>query len=521
MPWLPASALTLLSILGATSALAQTPPEPSVPVDVRPAICSVGQLLESVPGAPDAAHAHRFPLPPALTAAYEFWRRVYGEWTSSQAVLHRDRSFTLRTALDGGVELFDGESDFVVKYDNFVERAAALNAGEAEYWRMQRGQRDRLEPAFAFFLRHRAAFDAAFKAEGAPEEASALGFLESMFRPDALSKTGAMGVFQIQPLEAYKLNARVDAAYNELWDAVSAARLAARKLATDRRALAEHVASRGLTADADTLWPLAVLSYNQGVNSLRRAVEELNTTDVVDVIARHRGQQWGFAGRSFYVQFRLFADLTRAARAKACTTEDAFPAKPPVLVLDSFITLSDVSTCLGVEKNQLLLLNPGITEAARQDLVRLGGGLPLRLPERVPAKARWKAKRCAKLKSPQQVALASYRLKPGETLIAAAETVGAPVPALLHANGLTLEQANRLRTGTPLRVPTARFAELQRRAQAQSRKPLAFTLHRVSAGEDLASIAKRYDLQPVELAKWNDGTEPLMEGTTLSIPLYP
>jgi LysM repeat protein len=119
------------------------------------------------------------------------------------------------------------------------------------------------------------------------------------------------------------------------------------------------------------------------------------------------------------------------------------------------------------------------------------------------------------------VPLAGYRVRPGQTLTDVARAVGTPLFALMDANGLDLAAADRVRAGTVVRVPTARFAGLAQRAGGRARRPLAFELHPVAPGESVASIERRHGLAAGELSAWNElPGGPLQEGLLLSVPLY-
>lgn len=482
--------------------------------------CSVHDLLAAAPGPADEAFDALFPLPEDLKPAYDFWRQIYGNWTYNEAILHTDRGFQIKTHKNGVPEVYDGESTFVIQYSN---RAAAFRAhrkGQAEYWRMQRGQRDKLEPAFGFWLAHQDAFDAAFTAEGVHEVGSALGFIESMFMTDAVSATGALGVFQIQPWEGHKLDAHVDAAYNELWDPDRAARLAARKLERDADALRARADAQGVPAD-QSAWPLALLSYNQGVNSMGRAVDELKTLDVQTVIEKHRGREYGFAGRNFYVQFRLFADLVRAAKREHCVAPDP-PAPTAPFELDAWVTLGDLVACCGLDREPLIELNPGLTDLARADLARLPSGLTLRVPASSidAVRAAWASPDHAAIKHSEQLPFAGYRIKRGQNLTTVAHKTGTSLFALLAENEMDVESANRIQPGAIVRIPTLLFAQLAARSNQYDPQPQAFDLHNVRPGESTRSIEIRYGLAAGELEKWND-VEGLQAGQTLAIPVYP
>lgn len=494
-------------------------PSAAASATVTPKSCNVHELLENL----EPQESEEFPLPEELEPAYHFWRRVYGEWTYDEAILHKNVSYEFKKDDDGDIAVYDGDSDYVIDYSNRAAAVVARRAGHGEYWRMQRGQRDRLEGAFQTWLSNRPRFDDTFESHDAPIDASALGFIESMFDNTATSSTGAQGVFQIQPWEGHKLGARVDASYNDLRDPGRSAALAARKLAQDAEILRDY-AKEARVKDVPTTWPLALLSYNQGVGSMKRAVSNLKTVAIEEVIARHGGGQWGFAGKNFYPQFRVFYDLVHEARDLGCTPDQP-RIESTAVTLDAYITLSDLAACCGVERDTLIALNPGFTEMALDDTVRLSKGLDVYVPTALVTtfKAKLHSDAAKKKKHDEQVPFARYRLSHGENLTGVALKTGTPLFSILRENNLTIQQANRVHAGTMVGIPNPQFAELARRAAAlpdDRPVPKGFRLHRVRSGQTVRSIERAYGLKAGELEKWNDLETTLEAGIQLAIPYY-
>jgi membrane-bound lytic murein transglycosylase D len=50
-------------------------------------------------------------------------------------------------------------------------------------------------------------------------------------------------------------------------------------------------------------WPLAVTAYNHGPGGMKRAQEQLGTSDIVTVVRKYNSRSFGFASRNFYVAF--------------------------------------------------------------------------------------------------------------------------------------------------------------------------------------------------------------------------
>ncbi len=60
-------------------------------------------------------------------------------------------------------------------------------------------------------------------------------------------------------------------------------------------------------------WPLAVTAYNHGPGGLRRAQDELGTSNIAVIVKRYQGATFGFASSNFYVAFLAALEVDRNA----------------------------------------------------------------------------------------------------------------------------------------------------------------------------------------------------------------
>ena len=98
-----------------------------------------------------------------------------------------------------------------------------------------------------------------------PEELVYLPHVESSYRWNARSNVGALGMWQFMATTARKY-ILVDQAVDERLDPYTAARAAARYLQN--------------AYDELGTWPLAITSYNHGVDGMKNAVRDMDTTDI-------------------------------------------------------------------------------------------------------------------------------------------------------------------------------------------------------------------------------------------------
>ena len=102
-----------------------------------------------------------------------------------------------------------------------------------------------------------------FGALGLPEEMAYIAWAETQFDPNARSKAGAAGMWQMGADTARNYNLRVDHKIDERFDAAKETRAAARYLAN---LLAEF---------GEDSFMLAMASYNRGESGVRRVLHQI------------------------------------------------------------------------------------------------------------------------------------------------------------------------------------------------------------------------------------------------------
>jgi membrane-bound lytic murein transglycosylase D len=50
-------------------------------------------------------------------------------------------------------------------------------------------------------------------------------------------------------------------------------------------------------------WPLAINAYHSGLGRIKKAKEELNTSDICKITSEFKGRAYKFASRNYYAQF--------------------------------------------------------------------------------------------------------------------------------------------------------------------------------------------------------------------------
>lgn len=269
-------------------------------------------------------HSGVFPRPAALEAQVAFWRNVYATWGRAVVVIHddryldtvyevlefptvgesltadqkawvanrrsywQDRLYTLESKLDTGAAL-DAEDRATAALLTGGQRrdlrAVAHNA--AKRVRSQRGMRERFLRGLEIGTRYEARFRKIFRDNGLPEELAYLPHVESSFQAAARSSAGAVGIWQFTKGAAEKFMPMNGAADPRL-DPIASTQGAARYLKYAYANIGN--------------WPMAITSYNHGINGMKRARGRYGH-DFMRMVEEYDSPLFGFASRNYYAEF--------------------------------------------------------------------------------------------------------------------------------------------------------------------------------------------------------------------------
>jgi membrane-bound lytic murein transglycosylase D len=158
----------------------------------------------------------------------------------------------------------------------------------AERVRVQEGMRESFREGLIRSKCYLTAIRDILKSEGLPEKLAYLPHVESSFNPQAYSKYGAAGMWQITRSTGkryLRIDEKVDERRNLYCSTVAAAKI----LKENYRVLGE--------------WPLAVTAYNHGRQGMLRAVDTLGTRNLITIIQEYQSRKFGFASKNFYAEF--------------------------------------------------------------------------------------------------------------------------------------------------------------------------------------------------------------------------
>lgn len=322
-----------------------------------------------------------------------------------------------------------------------------------------------------------------FHAEGLPLDLAYVPLIESAFKPTALSKAAAKGMWQFGAATGKEAGLQQNWFLDERSDPEKATRAAAQYLKT----------LHGLF-NGD--WNLALAAYNAGMGRVQRAMNQAHESDF-----------WALTASSRYLprETREYVPMIMAAMLIARNPVQygfeislAEPLDYDTVSVPNALRLDTVAEWLNVPVEDIRTLNPEL----RRGMTPLGAH-ELKVPVGTASLVEGKIAAAP----PSVFASASFRfhtVRRGETLLSIARKYKTTRAKLAAANDL--KATSRVRTGSMLMVPMAPAAALASRSTAS--KPAAVasagaSTYRVKRGDTLSRIARQFSMSVDTLKELN------------------
>jgi len=409
-----------------------------------------------------------FSYPPELESDVRFWIRVYTEVTTEQGLIHddwflglvyevlrfdpadsqRQRERIVEQAKTRYAQLLRrfaaGDTDNLTAHERrilheFGDKTTPAQFREAvERIRFQLGQADRFHEGLIRAQAYEASISKVLADRGVPPEIGALPHVESSFNPAAYSRVGAAGLWQFMPGTARRYM-RVDGVVDQRLDPYSATEAAANLMLYNYRLLGS--------------WPLAVTAYNHGPGGLRRAQDELGTTNIAVIVKRYQGATFGFASRNFYVAFLAALEVDRHAEKYFGPLTHLPDTQSTVVTLPDYVPVDALARAFKADLGALRVLNPALRPPVWNKTRFVPRGYALRIPGSPPPPdiaAAW-ARLAPAERFVAQRNDGAHRARRGETLAGIAAASGVTLNHLLAANGLATSR--ELTRGESVRIP--------------------------------------------------------------------
>ena len=505
------------------------------------ALITIAMALAQTSAA-QAAGSEAFHRPAELEPDIAFWRRIYTEVTTEGGLLHDpERLDIVYEVLSLPSDLSPKQrskriEDAKKKYAHILDRLASgasdLTAEEqrvealwpkgtkrsrfeqaAEEVRFQLGQADRFREGIVRSGAWRDHIAATFEKAGLPRDLAVLPHVESSFNPYAYSKVGAAGMWQFMRSTGRRF-LRIDAVIDERLDPYRSTEAAVRFLEQNYIVLGS--------------WPLALTAYNHGPGGMRRAQEQLGTSDIATIVRKYNSRSFGFASRNFYVAFLAAHEIDANPDKFFGPIRRNPPDTSRVLTMPSFIPASRIASSLDIDRDELKRLNPSLLPSVWNGARHIPRGFDLRVPSHIDLTAA-----LARISTSEtydaQVAETQHRVRNGETLSVIASRYGISVARLAELNGL--DRPYRIRAGQVLSLPVTSTATASAGAPkvepAPARVPptpptgVVGTENRyvVRRGDTLSKIAGRHGMSEQALMELNNirNRNYIFEGQVLAL----
>jgi membrane-bound lytic murein transglycosylase D len=451
-----------------------------------------------------------FPIPTVLEPNIGFWSDVYSLYTVDQVAIHDDRHLNVvydvldmsdlrRSGMSEGQQRrvrqdrVDAARERIVAALRRLSRSDPQSAEEERIYKLwapigaqhgrfeeasgrvraQTGLRERFAEGLVIAGRYLPGIERVFEAERVPTILSRLPFVESMFVNRAQSKVGAVGAWQFMPGTA-RLYLQMNPAVDSRIDTILAAEGAARMLRHDYEELRS--------------WPLALTAYNHGRAGVARAVREVGTRDLGQIVQNYSSRRFGFASRNFYAEFVAAATVhARYAELFPGVTPDP-EIRFDQLEMAHYVSLLDLAEATGTDIEVLRGLNPALDHDVFAGTLLLPKTYRLRVPagEFARFESAYGALPADRRRDSQLQA--GYRVQQGDTVGAIARRFGTTVGAIQRANGLS--RPDRIKVGQYLRIPGQSPQSHQRTMVASAPAPITATTE-ADATNDAAPILDR------------------------------
>ena len=308
-----------------------------------------------------------------------------------------------------------------------------------------------------------------------------LALVESGYSARALSRVGAVGVWQFMKStgKSYGLDIGMD--HDERRDPFRATRSAALFLKDLHRMFGD--------------WKLALAAYNCGPGRVRSAIRRAGTSDFWELSRRRLLPR---ETRNYVPKFIAAVLIGRNPEKFGFRSPhesiDRELGSVALTKVPGGIPLARVAERANVSESQLRLLNPHLFR----------GHTPRTLPHYnvwLPASKRSQVERQFaslsryRMRAPAALSVAYHRVRRGENLTMIARRYSMRLSELKRLNGL---RSSRLYVGTRLKVHSSRVRVSETHTKSRRR-----VRHRVRRGDSLFAIARRYGVSSKQIKEWN------------------
>ena len=333
--------------------------------------------------------------PPELRPEIDFWKRIFVEVPTGEALVHdnryldvvyevvripRNASWQKQRRVSEDIrkkyrqillDIADGNRNTLSEEQRRVLALWPADVSNEELRqasrrvRFQGGLADRFVEGLQRSGSWRDYIQQQLSAEQVPSELVALPHVESSFNPAAGSSVGATGIWQFTRSTGRRFM-QIDHVVDERRDPFISSDAAAQLLSYNNSIL--------------NSWPLAITAYNHGLAGMRRAVTQLGTGDIQSIVHNYSGRRFGFASRNFYVAFVAASEVDSNYTQYFGDVVLNPPANDITVKLPAYLEFDTLSRVFGIPMPELRRYNPALMPSVIEGNKYVPKGFRLRLP---------------------------------------------------------------------------------------------------------------------------------------------
>ena len=467
-----------------------------------------------------AQNASDFPRPESLEPAVQFWIRVYTEVDTQSGFLHdaehldviytalpldrkqieakREAIKAALTALSTGKRsgLSAEEQQVLALWPANVSNQTLKIASDNVRWQL--GQSNRFLAGLRRSGAYREHIQKVIAAKNLPPQLVVLPHVESSFNPGAYSSADAAGMWQFTRATGQRFM-RIDHIVDERMDPYIAAEAAMSLLEYNYRVLGT--------------WPLALTAYNHGAGGIARAVREMGSSNIEDIVANYKGRRFGFASRNFYAQFLAVNEVEERAESFFGKVDYNPAPNFTELATDAYIDAEVFARSANISLAQLKADNPALRPVVWEGQKRIPRGFKMKLRDATVTPQELLASIDGDYKFVVQTPDVAYTVVRGDSLSAIARRFNTSVSRLVALNQLT--SSHRIQIGQRILLPQDETS-----LAAQSQRAPADGIYTVARGDTVSTIARRFSVGETALLRLNgiEDSHRIYPGQELRLP---
>ena len=364
--------------------------------------------------------------------------------------------------------------------------------------RWQLGQSNRFLAGLRRSGAYREHIQKVIAAKNLPPQLVVLPHVESSFNPGAYSSADAAGMWQFTRATGQRFM-RIDHIVDERMDPYIAAEAAMSLLEYNYRVLGT--------------WPLALTAYNHGAGGIARAVREMGSSNIEDIVANYKGRRFGFASRNFYAQFLAVNEVEERAESFFGKVDYNPAPNFTELATDAYIDAEVFARSANISLAQLKADNPALRPVVWEGQKRIPRGFKMKLRDATVTPQELLASIDGDYKFVVQTPDVAYTVVRGDSLSAIARRFNTSVSRLVALNQLT--SSHRIQIGQRILLPQDETS-----LAAQSQRAPADGIYTVARGDTVSTIARRFSVGETALLRLNgiEDSHRIYPGQELRLP---